>query len=204
MKMHLLNQKEEKLFQRKEVNFKVDFEKVTPSKEELRKSISEHLKLDPELVKIEKADQKFGERSANVSALVYDNKEIMKKVGILPHKDKFPIQLSGGELQRAAIARALTLEPDILLADEPTGNLDSATAMEIVKLLSEINKKGTTVIMATHNEDAVKALSKRVISLNNGILTGGNEKKPKPHLEHSEKKSAIIDVKDKKSEDEDF
>jgi len=130
--------------------------------------------------------------------------EIMKKVGILPHKDKFPIQLSGGELQRAAIARALTLEPDILLADEPTGNLDSATAMEIVKLLSEINKKGTTVIMATHNEDAVKALSKRVISLNNGILTGGNEKKPKPHLEHSEKKSAIIDVKDKKSEDEDF
>ena len=80
--MHLLNQKEEKLFQRKEVNFKVDFEKVTPSKEELRKSISEHLKLDPELVKIEKADQKFGERSANVSALVYDNKEIMKKVEV--------------------------------------------------------------------------------------------------------------------------
>ena len=72
--------------------------------------------------------------------------EIMEKVGINPHKDKFPIQLSGGELQRAALARALTLEPDILLADEPTGNLDRATAMEIVKLLSEINKKGTTII----------------------------------------------------------
>ncbi|MDZ4227719.1 MAG: ATP-binding cassette domain-containing protein [Candidatus Levybacteria bacterium] len=137
--------------------------------------------------------------------------EIMEKVGLLDHKDKFPIQLSGGELQRTAIARALTLEPDILLADEPTGNLDSATAMEIVKLLSEINKKGTTIIMATHNEDVIKALSKRIISLNNGQLVGGNEKKPKEHAEHSEKKSAIIDVKDKKnpsassgSRDEDF
>jgi len=115
--------------------------------------------------------------------------EIMEKVGILSHKDKFPIQLSGGELQRVAIARALTLEPDILLADEPTGNLDQATAMEIVKLLSEINKKGTTIIMATHNEEVVKALSKRVISLNNGQLTGGK---------HFEKKSAIIDKEKKK------
>ena len=85
--------------------------------------------------------------------------EIMEKVGILSHRDKFPIQLAGGELQRAAIARALTLEPDILLADEPTGNLDQATAKEIVKILEEINKKGTTIIMATHNEDVVKALS---------------------------------------------
>jgi len=131
--------------------------------------------------------------------------EIMEKVGILSHKDKFPIQLSGGELQRAAIARALTLEPDILLADEPTGNLDSATAMEIVKLLSEINKKGTTVIMATHNEDAVKALSKRVISLNKGQLVGVGGKKPKAPAEHSEKKSVIIDKEKKKEEeDEDF
>lgn len=122
--------------------------------------------------------------------------EIMEKVGILTHRDKFPIQLSGGELQRVAIARALTLSPDILLADEPTGNLDSVTAREIVKLLSEINKKGTTIIMATHNEDIMKALSKRVISLNKGQLIG--EK-------HSEKKSAII-VKEKKKEkeDEDF
>jgi cell division transport system ATP-binding protein len=135
--------------------------------------------------------------------------EIMKKVGILDHRDKFPVQLSGGELQRAAIARALTLEPDILLADEPTGNLDSSTAMEIVKLLSEINKKGTTVIMATHNEDIVKTLSKRVISLNGGQLTGENERKSKAHPEHSEKKSAIIEKekekeKKKEEQDEDF
>jgi cell division transport system ATP-binding protein len=131
--------------------------------------------------------------------------EMMEKVGILDHRDKFPIQLSGGEMQRAAIARALTLEPDILLADEPTGNLDSVTAMEIVKLLSEINKKGTTIIMATHNEDIIKTLSKRVISLSGGQLAGGNEKKPKSHAEHSEKKSAIINKEKKKEEqDEDF
>lgn len=127
--------------------------------------------------------------------------EIMEKVGIKPHRDKFPIQLSGGELQKAAIARALILEPDILLADEPTGNLDQATAMEIVRLLSEINKKGTTIIMATHNQDAIKALSKRVITLNKGQLIGENVKKQKAHAEHSEKKSAIID---KEKEDEDF
>lgn len=142
--------------------------------------------------------------------------EVMEKVGILDHRDKFPIQLSGGELQRAAIARALTLEPDILLADEPTGNLDQATAMEIVKLLSEINKKGTTIIMATHNEDIIKELSKRVISLNKGQLAGISGKKSVANVEHSEKKSAIIEeekvTSDKKQEvskkkeekDEDF
>ena len=127
--------------------------------------------------------------------------EIMEKVGILSHRDKFPIQLSGGELQRAAIARALTLEPDILLADEPTGNLDQATAMEIVRLLESINKKGTTIIMATHNEDVVKALSKRIIVLDKGQLIGVSGKKPKTHVEHSEKKSAIINVEDKKPEE---
>jgi cell division transport system ATP-binding protein len=127
--------------------------------------------------------------------------EIMEKVGILSHRDKFPIQLSGGELQRAAIARALTLEPEILLADEPTGNLDSQTAMEIVKLLSEINKKGTTVIMATHNEDAVKALPKRVITLDKGKLVGEAEKRTKSAEEHSEKKSVNIDSENKKTEE---
>jgi cell division transport system ATP-binding protein len=127
--------------------------------------------------------------------------EIMEKVGIQQHRDKFPIQLSGGELQRAAIARALTLEPDILLADEPTGNLDQATAMEIVNLLSEINKKGTTIMMATHNEDIVKALSKRVITLSNGKLIGITGKKPKASIEQSGAKSANIEVEEKKSED---
>lgn len=96
--------------------------------------------------------------------------EVLTQVGIIEHKNKFPIQLSGGELQRTAIARALVLSPDILLADEPTGNLDPATSWEIVKLLSDINEKGTTVMMATHNADIVKNLSKRVIALEKGKL----------------------------------
>jgi cell division transport system ATP-binding protein len=94
--------------------------------------------------------------------------EILSQVGLLEHKDKFPLQLSGGELQRVAVARALALSPEILLADEPTGNLDPQTSWEIVKILSEINKKGTTVIMATHNTDIVKNLGNRVIHLEKG------------------------------------
>lgn len=96
--------------------------------------------------------------------------DILAQVGLTEHKDKFPIQLSGGELQRAAIARALILSPEILLADEPTGNLDAATSWEIVKILSDINKKGTTVVMATHNRDIVKSLGKRTIHIEKGKI----------------------------------
>lgn len=96
--------------------------------------------------------------------------EVLEQVGLSPHKDKFPAQLSGGELQRVAIARALVLSPDIILADEPTGNLDPATSMSIVERLLEINKKGTTIIMATHNFDIVKNVQKRVIALDKGHL----------------------------------
>jgi len=105
--------------------------------------------------------------------------EVLTQVGLFSHKDKFPIQLSGGELQRAAIARALVLSPEIFLADEPTGNLDSATSWEIVKLLSDINEKGTTVIMATHNADIVKSLSKRIVELEKGHLV--HDSKHKAH-----------------------
>ena len=94
--------------------------------------------------------------------------EVLSQVNLISHKDKFPMQLSGGELQRAAIARALVLSPDILLADEPTGNLDMATSWEIVSLLSDVNKKGTTILMATHNLDIIKNLSKRVVKLEKG------------------------------------
>ena len=102
--------------------------------------------------------------------------EVLKQVGLLEHKDKFPVQLSGGELQRAAIARALILSPQILLADEPTGNLDAATSWEIVKLLSDINSKGTTIIMATHNADIVKSMNKRIIHLDKGKIIKDNKK----------------------------
>lgn len=102
--------------------------------------------------------------------------EIMREVGIYEHKDKFPVQLSGGELQRAAIARALVLSPEILLADEPTGNLDPATSKEIVNILLEVNKKGTTVIMATHNVEIVNSLTKRVVTLDKGRLVKDEKK----------------------------
>jgi cell division transport system ATP-binding protein len=114
--------------------------------------------------------------------------EVLTQVGLLSHKDKFPIQLSGGELQRAAIARALVLSPEILLADEPTGNLDSATSWEIVKLLSDINEKGTTIIMATHNADIIKSLSKRTIELEKGHLVHDTKHKTYETKETHERK----------------
>jgi cell division transport system ATP-binding protein len=106
-------------------------------------------------------------------------------VGLTEHKDKFPIQLSGGELQRVAIARALVLSPEILLADEPTGNLDAATSWEIVKLLSDINKRGTTVVMATHNLDVIKSLGKRIIRIEKGRIID-EEKGKKELVKHKE------------------
>ncbi len=108
--------------------------------------------------------------------------EIIERVGIAEHIHKFPIQLSGGELQRAAIARALAFNPEILLADEPTGNLDNTTSWEIVKLLQDINASGTTIIMATHNADIVNSLKKRVLILEKGNLTIGGTKEKKEEV----------------------
>lgn len=102
--------------------------------------------------------------------------ERLEQVGIAVHRDKFPIQLSGGELQRAAIARALILEPEVLLADEPTGNLDPKTSEGIMKLLLDINEKGTTIIMATHNHDVVNKAGKRVVGLEKGKVAKDEKK----------------------------
>lgn len=122
--------------------------------------------------------------------------EALERVGLIAHKEKFPIQLSGGEMQRAAIARALVLSPDIILADEATGNLDVATSWEITNLLLEINKQGTTVVMATHNMDIVKNLGKRVVELDKGDLVGDSKEKVKK--EDEEKK---VEKKDSDSVD---
>ena len=117
---------------------------------------------------------------------------LLRQVGLLEHKDKFPIQLAGGEVQRVAIARALILSPEIILADEPTGNLDAATSWEIIKILSDINKNGTTIIMATHNTDIVKSMNKRVIRIEKGKVIGDEkvsvqEKKQVSEKEHHQK-----------------
>ena len=134
--------------------------------------------------------------------------ELLDRVGILEHKEKFPVQLSGGELQRAAIARALALSPDILLADEPTGNLDEKTAFAIVELLQNINEQGTTIIMATHNMDIVEKMKRRVVALEKGkvILDKAADKKDvhKEHKKHSEEENDKgLMIKDKDSHGKD-
>lgn len=96
--------------------------------------------------------------------------EVIKLVGLHGKEKSLPSQLSGGEQQRVGIARALTNRPLLLIADEPTGNLDMHTAQEIMELLFDINRKGTTVIMATHAGELVKAARKRVITLEGGKI----------------------------------
>lgn len=94
----------------------------------------------------------------------------LSMVGLAAKYKSLPRQLSGGEQQRVAIARALVNEPKILLADEPTGNLDNANAWEIMHLLEEINAKGTTVVVVTHNSEIVKKMDKRVITIKKGVI----------------------------------
>ncbi len=127
--------------------------------------------------------------------------EVLIQVGIGEHKDKFPIQLSGGELQRTAIARALVLSPQILLADEATGNLDQATSWDIVRLLCNINEKGTTVIMATHNVDIVSSLSKRVITLEKGRIVMDHKNTPSRPISQGEQVEKKEEGKKEKEKD---
>ena len=95
---------------------------------------------------------------------------MLSMVGLAAKYRSYPKQLSGGEQQRVAIARALVNKPKILLADEPTGNLDSNNAWEIMKLMEEINEQGTTVVVVTHNLEIVKAMNKRVITMQKGVI----------------------------------
>ena len=95
---------------------------------------------------------------------------ILKLVEIWDQRNLFPRQLSGGEAQRTAIARAVVGKPDVLLADEPTGDLDPKTAWGVIQLLNEISSWGTTIIMATHNQEIVNTLKKRVLAIKNGKI----------------------------------
>ena len=100
---------------------------------------------------------------------------MLSMVGLAAKYRSYPRQLSGGEQQRVAIARALINEPKILLADEPTGNLDNHNAWEIMKILEEINSRGTTVVVVTHNLEIVKAMNKRVITMKKGVVVEDSE-----------------------------
>ena len=97
-------------------------------------------------------------------------------VGLADKYKSYPRQLSGGEQQRVALARALVNKPDIILADEPTGNLDSKNTWEVMNLLEDINAKGTTVVVVTHNREIVNAMKKRVITLKKGVIVSDVEK----------------------------
>jgi cell division transport system ATP-binding protein len=141
-------------------------------------------------------------------------KELLDLTGIRDKAHLFPHQLSGGELQRATIARALSADPAVLFADEPTGNLDQETAAKIINLLEEINKLGTTVVMSTHNNNHIDKKKHRVIKLKKGKIVedSGTKKKPKnsepthtktdQNSEEKEEKEKSEEKKDKKEKDE--
>jgi cell division transport system ATP-binding protein len=104
-----------------------------------------------------------------------DVPEVLEIVGLTTKADNFPAQLSGGERQRAAIARALIHRPQVILADEPTGNLDPYNTLDVIRLLLKINQFGTTVILATHNKDTINRLGKRVITIEDGRVIRDEE-----------------------------
>ena len=117
--------------------------------------------------KVAFAQKVIGESNRSIKKNV---PKLLSMVGLAAKYRSYPRQLSGGEQQRVAIARALINKPKILLADEPTGNLDANNAWEIMKLMEEINEQGTTVVVVTHNLEIVKAMNKRVITMQKGVV----------------------------------
>lgn len=113
---------------------------------------------------------------ADNSTIENDTVETLELFGLTPQKDLFPWQLSGGEAQRTAIARAFVLKPEIILADEPTGNLDPKSAWEVLKELTKLNTLGATVLMATHNNEYIKNLGHRVVELDQGVMVHDSKK----------------------------
>lgn len=105
-----------------------------------------------------------------------DTPQVLELVGLGDKLYNFPHQLSGGEMQRVAIARAIINQPDIIIADEPTGNLDPVNAQEVIDILKKIHQLGTTVLLTTHNKYIVDSLDKRVITLENGKIIRDEKK----------------------------
>ena len=119
----------------------------------------------------------FAQRVTEKSTRVIKKKvpAALSLVGLAQKYKAFPKELSGGEQQRVAIARAVVNEPAILLADEPTGNLDPTNSWEIMKLLEEANERGTTVLVVTHNQEIVNEMKKRVITMKKGVIVSDEQ-----------------------------
>ena len=115
--------------------------------------------------------QGVSRRKRNAMALEY-----LDRLGLKDWAHHMPNEMSGGQKQRVAIARALITQPQIILADEPTGNLDPKNSWEIMKLLEQINENGTTVLVVTHNREIVNAMQKRVVTMKKGIIVSDEEK----------------------------
>ena len=109
----------------------------------------------------------IGHSQNNIADVV---EEVLEEVGLTGLEDHYPQELSGGEQQRACLARALIKDPEIILADEPTGNLDPVTSFDLIKLLEEINSEGTTVFMASHNYSLIKSRNHRIVEIHDGKL----------------------------------
>ena len=115
----------------------------------------------------------IGTSRSTVKSLV---PKVLQTVGLTGKENNYPHELSGGEAQRVAIARAYVNHPQILLADEPTGNLDPTNSWEIMKLLEEANERGTTVLVVTHNQEIVNEMKKRVITMKKGVIVSDEQK----------------------------
>ena len=116
--------------------------------------------------------QVAGKRGKEINKIV---EQVLRIVGLEDKLNRFPLQLSGGEQQRVSIARALVHRPKILVADEPTGNLDSINTREIIDLLQKINEFGTTILLVTHNREVVNALRRRVVTIDKGSIIADQE-----------------------------
>jgi len=156
-----------------------DIHKIKKSRlPELRKRIGavfQDYKLFPSMTAYENIAYVLQVIGAADSQICRDVPEVLGIVGLSDKANNFPVELSGGEKQRVAIARALIHRPDVILADEPTGNLDPYNTADIIRLLLNINELGTTIILSTHNKEVINSLEKRVITLEGGKIIRDEE-----------------------------